>query len=457
MIILKKIYAKFTKERAPEFQIETAIYETEDGKKVSKRPLTDLAKEHVERMYQNYIYFCAHGSEYYTPCQKAGKEIMFSFIRGDTFYTRLLTALREEKIDQFFVLLQEYQDFVRNFCLQDTEEFQMTQEFQSIFGEQEGLEGKEASKMLNIDLTLDNIILEEESGKPQIIDYEWVFPFPIPVDFIFYRTVLAMYIKHGQELTQLVDPENLYELFHLSPQDREIYQSMNESFNSYVNGGEDAYEKIVEPYRKKMYEWDRLKGESIQFTQIFAAKDLNFKEEDSMVMRLDETQTKVKAVMNLKKFDHIGMLRFDPLNGPCEIEMGKIYLYVGETKKEIFHQDLKNNAVLNRGNLYLFSGEDPMFLIPMDPEMKWDKVEVNFQFLLKDEIRQGQIEQMVRLVNDTENRLARKLVELESRCEQITELKEEILKLEGRLKFIESTRAYRWFIKKRLKKFFDLE
>ena len=61
----------------------------------------------------------------------------------------------------------------------------MTQEFQSIFGEQEGLEGKEASKMLNIDLTLDNIILEEESGKPQIIDYEWVFPFPIPVDFIF--------------------------------------------------------------------------------------------------------------------------------------------------------------------------------------------------------------------------------------------------------------------------------
>ena len=109
-----------------------------------------------------------------------------------------------------------------------------------------------------------------------------------------------MYIKHGQELTQLVDPENLYELFHLSPQDREIYQSMNESFNSYVNGGEDAYEKIVEPYRKKMYEWDRLKGESIQFTQIFAAKDLNFKEEDSMVMRLDETQTKVKAVMNLK-------------------------------------------------------------------------------------------------------------------------------------------------------------
>ena len=79
---MKKIYAKFTKERAPEFQIETAIYETEDGKKVSKRPLTDLAKEHVERMYQNYIYFCAHGSEYYTPLSEGRKGNYVFFYQG---------------------------------------------------------------------------------------------------------------------------------------------------------------------------------------------------------------------------------------------------------------------------------------------------------------------------------------------------------------------------------------
>lgn len=454
---MKKVYAKFTRERAPKFQIETAIYEIEEGKKVSKRPLHEEAKEHVERMYQNYIYFCAHGSEYYTPCQKAGREIFFSYIEGDTFYNRLLMTIREEKIDQFFILLQEYQDFVRNFCVQNTEEFQMTEEFQDVFGEQKGLEGKEASRMLNIDLTLDNIILEEETGKPQIIDYEWVFPFPIPVDFIFYRTVLAMYVKHGQELVQLVDPENLYELFNLTPEDREIYQSMNEHFNAYVNGGEDSYEKTLKSYEKNMYEWERLKGESIQFAQILVAKDMNFKEEDSMVLKLDEADMEVKAVMDLKPYDHIGMMRIDPLNGPCEIEMGKIYLYVGETKKEIFHQDLKNNAIFNRGNIYLFEDQDPMFLVPMDPEMKWDKVEVNFRFFLKDQVRKEQIELTARLVNDTENKLARKLVELETRCEQIGELKEEILKLQGSLKFIESTRAYRWFIKKKLQKFFHIE
>lgn len=454
---MKKIYTKFTKERAQSFQIETAIYETEEGRKVSKRPLNDQAKEHIERMHQNYIYFRAHGSEYYAPCQKAGREILFSYIEGDTFYNRLLAALREERIDQFFVLLQEYQDFVRNFCVHNTEEFHMTEEFRRVFGDQQGLEGKEASRMLDIDLTLDNIILEEATGKPQIIDYEWVFSFPIPVDFIFYRTVLAMYVKHGQELTQLVDPENLYELFHLSPEDRETYLSMNEHFNAYVNGGEESYEKIIKPYEKKMYEWERLKGGSIQFSQLFASKDLNFKEEDSVMLRLDESDREVKITMDLKKYDHIGMMRFDPLNGPCEIEMGKIYLYVGETKKEIFHQELKNNAVLNRGSIYLFESDDPMFLIPMDPEMKWDKMEVNFQFLLRDQLKKEQIDQMVQLVNDTENKLARKLVELESRCEQIGELKEEILKLQGRLKFIESLRAYRWFIKKKVKKFFNLD
>ena len=454
---MKKIYAKFTKERAKSFQIETAIYETEEGKKVSKRPLNDEAKEHVERMHQNYIYFRAHGSEYYAPCQKAGKEILFSYIEGDTFYNRLLLAIREERIDQFFILLQDYQDFVRNFCVQDTEEFQMTEEFRQVFGDQQGLEGKEAGRMLNIDLTLDNIILEEKTGKPQIIDYEWVFAFPIPVDFIFYRTVLAMYVKHGQELTQLVDPENLYELFHLDAEDRTIYQSMNEHFNAYVNGGEEAYEKIIKPYEKKTYEWERLQGGSIQFTQILVSKDMNFKEEDSVILRLDESDEEVKAVMDLTKYEHLGMIRFDPLNGPCEIEMGKIYLYVGETKKEIFPKDLKNNAVLNRGSIYLFDNDNPMFLIPMDPEMKWDKIEVNFQFLLRDQLKKDQIQEMARLVNDTENKLARKLVELESRCEQIGELKKEILKLQERLKFIESTKMYRWFIKKKVNKFFDLD
>lgn len=454
---MKKIYAKFTRERAESFQIETAIYEGKDGKKVSKRPLNEKSKEHIEKMYENYIYFCAHGSEYYTPCQKDGREIFFPYIEGDTFYNRLLLALRDEKIDQFFVLLQEYQDFVRNFCVQETEEFQMTEEFRDIFGDQKGLEGKEASRMLDIDLTLDNIILEESTGRPQIIDYEWVFPFPIPVDFIFYRTVLAMYVKHGQELVQLVDPENLYELFHLSQEDRATYQSMNEHFNAYVNGGEESYEKTLKAYEKNTYEWERLKEGSIQFTQIFAAKDLNFKEEDSMVLRLEESQMEVKAEMDLRPYDHIGMLRIDPLNEPCEIEMGKIYLYAGETRKEIVHQDLKNNAILNRGNIYLFEDPDPMFLIPMDPEMKWDKIEVNFCFLLKDQLKKEQVYQMVRLVNDIENKLARKMVELETRCEQIGELKEEILRLQGRLKFIESTKAYRWFIKKKVKKFFHIE
>ena len=44
---MKKIYSKFTKERDKKFQIETAIYLTEDGKKtISKKALLPEGQEH---------------------------------------------------------------------------------------------------------------------------------------------------------------------------------------------------------------------------------------------------------------------------------------------------------------------------------------------------------------------------------------------------------------------------
>ena len=51
---MKKIYSKFTKERDRRFQIETAIYVTEDGKKaISKRALLPEGQEHIDGMEED--------------------------------------------------------------------------------------------------------------------------------------------------------------------------------------------------------------------------------------------------------------------------------------------------------------------------------------------------------------------------------------------------------------------
>ena len=65
---MKKIYSKFTKERDKKFQIETAIYLTEDGKKtISKKALLPEGEEHIEKMLQNYQYFKNQGICLLTP------------------------------------------------------------------------------------------------------------------------------------------------------------------------------------------------------------------------------------------------------------------------------------------------------------------------------------------------------------------------------------------------------
>ena len=94
---MKKIYSKFTKERDKRFQIETAIYVTENGKKaISKRALLPEGQEHIENMYQNYQYFKGQGVCLLTPCRIENKAVFFDFITGDSYYTQILQALENK-------------------------------------------------------------------------------------------------------------------------------------------------------------------------------------------------------------------------------------------------------------------------------------------------------------------------------------------------------------------------
>ena len=90
---MKKIYSKFTKERDKKFQIETAIYLTEDGKKtISKKALLPEGEEHIEKMLQNYQYFKNQGICLLTPCRMENKAVFFEFITGDSYYTQISQA-----------------------------------------------------------------------------------------------------------------------------------------------------------------------------------------------------------------------------------------------------------------------------------------------------------------------------------------------------------------------------
>lgn len=69
----------------------------------------------------------------------------------------------------------------------------MTEKFKEVFGDVTLPDGLMAREYSNIDLIFENVILGD---KYTIIDYEWSFGFPVPVEYIMFRSVFTfMYAK----------------------------------------------------------------------------------------------------------------------------------------------------------------------------------------------------------------------------------------------------------------------
>ncbi len=78
---MKKLYSKFTKERGKAFQIETAIWEKEDGEReVTKRPLSAASRGHVAKMYENFRWFEESG--FFFPAVRKMIWLYFLLLQG---------------------------------------------------------------------------------------------------------------------------------------------------------------------------------------------------------------------------------------------------------------------------------------------------------------------------------------------------------------------------------------
>ena len=161
---MKKIYAKFTKERAEQFQIETGIYRTETGKKVIKMPLNEKCESHIQRIHENYRRYKECGNDMLAESRPFGKGVEFEFVTGTSFCTNLLKLADAGDKKVFLEKLATYKDYVVVSANGTIARFQAGAEFDGVFGVQDGLENKQAGNNLNIDMTFDNMIETADGG-----------------------------------------------------------------------------------------------------------------------------------------------------------------------------------------------------------------------------------------------------------------------------------------------------
>ena len=140
------------------------------------------AEEFVEKLEKTGTE--STGSDKYKnlPCRAENGKISYPLLTGKTLHQEIAELAQKEDLEEIKVLLKKfYQEF---FGARQVVDYR-TGEFREVFGDHPGREDYECVCPANVDLICSNIFMGEKEN--QIIDYEWMFDFPVPVNFIMWR------------------------------------------------------------------------------------------------------------------------------------------------------------------------------------------------------------------------------------------------------------------------------
>ncbi len=311
------LYSKYNRTRESRFQIGTRIF-VENGKKyVEKYALEKTAYEHIENMEKwgnvlPKVYVNIHFPEV---IKNENGRILFGYVEGDKLSDTLSEKLDNKEL--FVEELTRYLNLMVAFQPEYTCKFTQTEKFNEVFGNAEELEGLEAVSYCNIDMILDNVFVAQESIS--LIDNEWGMDFPIPVNFLKYRTLYYYYVAHQYELQNWYSLEAFLNCFGIEKRYSDIFACMELNFQQYVHGI-----KYLEQYIQNNASLEALLN-TIQRLEK-DVEDKNRKVED---LNIQYENTKIELdlarVDNREKQKYINLL--EGLKEEYRIELDKIRYY----------------------------------------------------------------------------------------------------------------------------------
>jgi len=304
-------YIKYNRTRKEEFQIRTAIL----GKprRVEKTALVRAGMEHIasfeekcrelNRQHRNL--------RFARPGIKEG-QAGFPYIEGETLAQRLGQVIGDGKapVDTVGEALEMILEVDAScYCL-----FEVTSEFTSVFGElPDGAKvGSDSLMVSNIDMLFENILLGD--GR-YCLDYEWVFFFPVPVEYIKYRILFYFFRQYRSLLTAYRQAEDWLKEFGIEEETAKVYEAMEGNFQAYVHGENqkiylENYYVRTKTFRELTRVDQELERTKERLDQLRSQSRLQLKEKDANIRKMTEVQRLTQNhVTNLETM--IGDLRHE--------------------------------------------------------------------------------------------------------------------------------------------------
>lgn len=359
----KIIYSKYSNDRSENYKIRTDIVVDENGKRyVVKSPLTEKCKAHMNAMYENYLglteVFRDTGIRM-NRCEKIGDALEFEYLEGKTYEVYLDELLENEDAEGFIDAVRKYVDVIKSAA---TEDFVMTDTFRNMFGETPNFDGAKCLKVSDVDMIFPNLLIHKnkENGNEewQVLDYEWSYRIPIPVDFIIYRAF--HYYEAGQRHMRLKEICNLFRLFGMNKETCKTFEAMEAHFQNFLAKGNTPLWQMYHSIGKKLYfpageiADQRAESGKRQVHVIKNYKDPNRKAE----YFLNPVPENGRISFDIPVDKDIETLVVYPAMRDCAVTVHTIHTVGFETEEVAF---LRNGFTLDNKNIY-YTSDAPYLL-----------------------------------------------------------------------------------------------
>ena len=314
---METLFVKYSNvERDENYRIKTEIIKENGQKKVLKQALNEESQKHINDIYYNYGKLKkAKFKLNLAKCYLKEKKIYFEYIDGNRLDTIVMKIFFENGKEKFFEKLKEIREII-----------------DENWNEQ----------IVNLDLTLDNMIMNKE-GIITVIDYEWIYEGKIEKNFVFYRLLEVLYTKYGAYFSSKFSFEELLEKFNLAEKEILELKKLNADFYK---------EKLTKKVNLSMKKHEFLNKE--EYLQIYYDYGNGFDESKSL--RYDYNyENEIRLEMPIK--EGVKSIRIDPKNKALNLKI-KSSIFRGLDGKEQ-QIDFESNAVYNDEKNYVFTTEDP--------------------------------------------------------------------------------------------------
>lgn len=240
---MQPIYAKYNRNRFPQFQIETCIVQDGLTRYVVKQALSEEAHKHIEAIHQGYQWMkeAIIAGSIYQPkvIEKKDNQIVFEFIEGTSLEKLFFEAFLAGNKPKYLQFVDRYHDLLFG-SFKTVKGFHLTPE-NEVFLRNVDLDFIEKERVYFthgfLDLVMDNIFMTSEE-RYYCIDYEWIIPASFPVVFVFFRSLSTFYgFKYREfNLEGFMPFSDLMSRYGITLYHLDQYAKIEENFQRFIVG-----------------------------------------------------------------------------------------------------------------------------------------------------------------------------------------------------------------------------